>query len=415
MKVFLSFSFHDAEKPLVELVERLFVSHDVRMITGKNLGGEALTPAVMERINETDALVALMTRREALPGDNRYMTHPWVRDEMNHARSQQKLAIALVENGVDLAGAYKENEYIPLLRENPTEAMVRLSETLGRWRDRLGRMLQVKLSPDDLAVRVARDDGRLLRCRYRLSSEGEFKDWREVRPVREVGGVFLYLKGVGTDDLVEVEVQGAGQTWSSPATGQWVHIQLEEPFPPSRGGGLGFSGHGSEPTDIPKWRGSPPPPQVTRGGRDAEFGRDSFDLPVRGDRDLPDRARPRVFLTGGFADAELAQALRRVLKDRGLDAVLTEDLDRGGEIGAGLEAAFRQGPAALVVVLSSTLGSWVQKELELARKHHLTILPVFVGTTPDPLPALLRGIAGVVVRKADELDAVARELARRIA
>lgn len=231
MKVFLSFSFRDEDKDLVDLLDRLLASHDVRPITGRRLGGGALTPEVMQRIDVADALIALMTRREALPGgqgDNqRYKTHDWVRDEMQRARNNGKPAIALVENGVENTGAYAENEYIALDRDAPLEAILRLSETLGLWKEQLGRKLKARLSPEGVAVPLARANGRW-RCRYRLSAQGDFSPWQDVQVVREVGGVFAYLNVNTEGQLVELEVSGDGRQWSSPATGQWMHIELEE-------------------------------------------------------------------------------------------------------------------------------------------------------------------------------------------
>lgn len=228
MKVFLSFSFRDEDKDLVDLLERLLASHDVRPITGRRLGGGALTPEVMQRIDAADALIALMTRREALPGTgDRFKTHDWVRDEMQRARNSDKPAIALLETGVENVGAYAESEHIALDRDNPLEAILRLSETLSLWKEQLGRKLKARLSPEGVAVPLARGNGRW-RCRYRLSSQGDFSDWQEVQVVREVGGVFAYLNVNTEGQLVELEVSGDGRQWTSPATGQWMHIELEE-------------------------------------------------------------------------------------------------------------------------------------------------------------------------------------------
>ena len=80
-KVFLSFSFRDEDRPLVSAVEQLLSSHELMSVTGKKLGGGPLTPTVMHRIEECDALIALLTRRDekAIGG---WTTHDWVRDEL---------------------------------------------------------------------------------------------------------------------------------------------------------------------------------------------------------------------------------------------------------------------------------------------------------------------------------------------
>ena len=228
MNVFLSFSFRPEDADLVFLLERLLASHNARPINGKILGGQALTPAVMEKIEQCDALISLLTRREELDG-GRWRTHPWVRDELNHARGRGIPAIGLVENGVDAGGAYSENEHIPLDRDDALPAILRLSETIGTWKERLGRTLKVRLGPDDIAVSLARQsNGGGWRCRYRLGEMGEFSDWQDAKAVREVGGVFLYLRGVTDRQMVEVEVSGGGHVWSAPAQPQWMDVELQE-------------------------------------------------------------------------------------------------------------------------------------------------------------------------------------------
>jgi hypothetical protein len=223
--LFLSFSFNDQDRDLVAGVERLLASHEIRPITGRRVGGEAVTPAVLRRVEECDGCVALLTRRDELAAGG-WTTHPWVDDELKHARGRDLPAIALVEDGVKPAGAYAEHERIPLDREAPLDAFLALSETIGLWRrQRAGRMLKVQLQPEELARTVSqRANGH--RCRYRLTENGEFTEWREARPVREVGGVFLYVPGVRDEHLIEIEVAN-GVVWSSPATGQWLQVELE--------------------------------------------------------------------------------------------------------------------------------------------------------------------------------------------
>jgi hypothetical protein len=223
--LFLSFSFNDQDRDLVAGVERLLASHEIRPINGRRLGGQALTPAVLRRIEECDGCVALMTRRDELAAGG-WTTHPWVDDELKHARSKDLPAIALVEDGVKPTGAYAEHERIPLVREKPLDAFLALSETIGLWRrQRAGRMLKVQLQPEELARTVSRRaNGHS--CRYRLIQPGQSAEWRDAEPVREVGGVFLYVPGVKDEHLIEVEVRNGG-TWTSPATGQWLQVELE--------------------------------------------------------------------------------------------------------------------------------------------------------------------------------------------
>lgn len=223
MKIFLAFAFRDEDKVLVSHIERLLASQNVQLITGERLGGEHLTPEVQKRIKESDALIALMTRREQLQGGG-WTTHSWVQDELSWARAKDKLAITLVEEGITMGGMFQPHEWIPLIRDNPLEALLRLAETVGEWKRSSGRQIKVQIAPDDIASKLG--DGEVS-CRHRLWQQGKYTDWREVTPVPEVGGTFLYLEGIREDHLIQIKAEEPGKTWQSPATSQWMLVQLK--------------------------------------------------------------------------------------------------------------------------------------------------------------------------------------------
>jgi hypothetical protein len=205
-------------------------SHDVQIVTGRRLGGGALTPEIMKRIEGCDACVALMTRRERLgdPADDRWSTHPWVRDEMNHARAHGVRGIAIVEIGVDVGGAYSERERVLFKREAPLAAFLALSDTIRLWREAMGRTRIARVSPDDLGRRFRQE--RNMRCRYRfVTPDGERTEWVDAEPIAAPGGTLLYLKGVRSEtDQVEVEVlENGNPLLYSEATPQWLSIALE--------------------------------------------------------------------------------------------------------------------------------------------------------------------------------------------
>ena len=222
MNIFLAFAFRDEDKPLVSYVERLLASQHVQVRTGEQLGGAQLTPEVQARIEESDALIALLTRREALQAGG-WTTHPWVRDELAWARARGKRAIALVEDGVVDGGMFQSHEWIALNRDNPAEALVRLAETVGLWNHEAGRLVKVQIAPEEVATELGEGAAT---CRQRLCEQGRFTDWQEVTPIPEAGGTFVYINGVREDHLIQLEAQAAGTTWRSPASSQWMLVQL---------------------------------------------------------------------------------------------------------------------------------------------------------------------------------------------
>lgn len=229
MNIFVAFSYRDDDKLLAQYVERLFASQMVKPITGERLGGELLTLGVQKRIDGSDAVVALLTRRDRLAAGG-WTTHSWVQSELGYARNRGKNAIALVEDGVDVAGMYQSHECIPLARENALEAFIRLAETISGWKQDKGRMVKVQVAPEAIADRLS--DEKVV-CRRRLWKQGNFTDWEKVTPVPEPGGTFVYLDGVQDEHLVQLQAEQSGQTWQSPATSQWMLVQLK-----AKGAGL---------------------------------------------------------------------------------------------------------------------------------------------------------------------------------
>jgi hypothetical protein len=230
MKVFLSHSFAAEDSDLAQDVERLLSSHNILVVRGRRLAGGQLNAEVTSRIDDSHGLIALMTRRDRVgePGEDRWRTSSWIDDEYGYARNQRKLAIALVEDGVETGGLFEGYEHIPLDRANPLEAFLALSETLRLWKEEKGFRRVAQLSPDSLSqwFRTNRE----ARCRYRfVSKEGVPGPWVQgVEPISQPRGALLYLAGIQDDDSqVEVEIlQDERLQWWSDARPQYIGIEM---------------------------------------------------------------------------------------------------------------------------------------------------------------------------------------------
>jgi hypothetical protein len=233
-KVFLSFSFRDADRELVGQVEQLLASHNITVVTGRRLGGGQLTPEVMQRIDDSDGLVALLTRRDQL-ASGQWTTHDWVRDELNHARQNNKKAIALIETEVHTGGAYGGHEHIPLDRSTPTSAFLALSETIGIWKMQSGRTVKISIMPETLARHPGHASGQI-QCQYRyiFRSDGTLTDWQPATTIPEGGGAVVYLDGVQDDYLIQMQIHDGQTQWISPVSPQLIVIE----FNPVNTGGV---------------------------------------------------------------------------------------------------------------------------------------------------------------------------------
>ncbi len=224
--VFLSFSFRDPDRELVSQVEKLLFSHNVNVVTGRRLGGGQLTDEIRARINDSDALIALLTRRDQL-ASGAWTTHDWVRDELNFARGANKKAIALIEIEVETGGAFGNHEHIPLDREDKLSAFLALSETVKIWKAESGRLVKVKIMPEALAQHPGHRNEQI-QCQYRFmkTSTGIKTEWMSTTTESEGGGAVVYLRGVQDDHLIQLQIDDGQTQWMSELSPQLVVIEL---------------------------------------------------------------------------------------------------------------------------------------------------------------------------------------------
>lgn len=217
--IFLSYSFSKPEDRFIVVeIEDLLRSMGIRLITGLNLGGNQLTDEVKSLIKQSDGLIAITSRRDQLASGN-WVTHPWVLDEFSHAKSIGVNAIALVENGVSINGAYKSHEHIPFERQELSPALLKLAKTLGIWKEKSGNRLKVRLLPDGLLENLQSPS-----CQYQFITRGDCLGWNDVKPILEPGGTYIHLDGVRDDYLIEVKVSSPNGVLTSPATAQTMPI-----------------------------------------------------------------------------------------------------------------------------------------------------------------------------------------------
>ncbi|MEY2497713.1 MAG: hypothetical protein QOD12_1269 [Verrucomicrobiota bacterium] len=223
--VFLSFHFDEVDENLARQVEGLITSHGLRMQTGEVLGGGALTPEVMGRIEKSDALIALMTKRAGPPDYGG--THPWVVEEFKYAKSLGRPAISLVWPGVQVGGAYADSERIDYDVTNGLKSFLKLSQIIGIWKINAGRMLKVQLFPPALADGVAAASGGA-QCRYRFYDEGAASPWIDAISVPEGDGTYIYLKGVRAEARIQLRVEVGGKIWESKVLAQSMSVELQQ-------------------------------------------------------------------------------------------------------------------------------------------------------------------------------------------
>jgi hypothetical protein len=224
MKVFIGYSFNtEADKELADHVQALVVAHGLKVTSGSRLDGEELNESIKEKIRGSDALVALLTRRELI-GD-RWLTHEWVKQELGYARAVERRAVAIVETGVELGGMEASHQWISFDPNQPLEAFTFLAEVIGAWKRAEGRTLVARLQPDDAGEAAAAPGATL---RYRFFAKGEYQEWHDGQIVRKPGAILAYMPGADEESEVQVEIQSAAGSWRSVVEPQWLQLKLEQ-------------------------------------------------------------------------------------------------------------------------------------------------------------------------------------------
>ncbi len=198
----------------------------MRATTGDVLGGGVLTDEIKRQINGADALIALLTRNQQIANGG-WTTHDYVKTELQHARSAGKLAIALVEEGVNVTGLYQENEFIPYVPTDALATFLKLSRTVWRWKNLAGRTVKLQLLPEAVASEIWEKKANMT-WQYRLTSGIQETDWRKGTPRKEPYGLFLFVQVPDDTMSIEVRVAATDKSWVSDSTQFLLPMPLAE-------------------------------------------------------------------------------------------------------------------------------------------------------------------------------------------
>lgn len=225
-KVFVAYSFREENDQLFKVVERLVKSHGFQADTGEVLGGDSLTIGVKQKISDSDALIAVLSKDKKADGSEQWFATDWVKSELQSARNSNKSCIALVESGVSVDGLYAEYERINFDRNNLLTPLLRLSETLFFWRDNAGRSVKIKLEPKE-AAELALSHGK---CYYRVGRVDQpLGDAKEIWIDDYDNDLYIIsLAGIREDHEVQIEIrEGDSIRWRSKRMRQFIYAQLK--------------------------------------------------------------------------------------------------------------------------------------------------------------------------------------------
>src|SRR6266446_8011620 len=201
MRIFVAFGYNPRDGWIEQMVFPIVEAFGSEVLSGEKMQGEQLSQGVLERIGNSDALIAFTTRRDQLKNGN-WTTHKWVQQELSTAIAKGILVAEVREADVDpQVGVDGDRQRITYEEANRDKCLVEIVRTIGRWHENLFVDLQLlpKEFIDDVKP-LLKHAG--LKCRYKLmvkNRESAFLD-ASIKPIK--GGLFMAASNVPRDALI---------------------------------------------------------------------------------------------------------------------------------------------------------------------------------------------------------------------
>jgi hypothetical protein len=191
VRIFVGFGYNPRDEWIKELVFPLVQAFGDEVVTGEDMAGDILSETVKDKIRTSDGMIGFLTRRDPI-NEGRWTTHRWVTDELAHAAAIRMAMVEVRETGIDpQGGGQGDRQWLPYDEANRAQFLVPQILPLYRQRE--------------------------FTCQYRLllpnGDETEPKTV-QLRPV--TGGLFVELKGVPRDALVQAIYAVDGRAISDP-------------------------------------------------------------------------------------------------------------------------------------------------------------------------------------------------------
>jgi hypothetical protein len=230
-KVFLAYTYsikdeYSAQQDLLlKRVRAILDAMNLLEFNGEVLGGGGLTDAIRERIDDCNALLAII-----LPHSNssqELQGSKWVNDEFVYAKNQKKLVIRIIHHEIPVPAMEADVEYISFNPNKEGDSLIRLMRTLSLWITKTGRPARFKLQGNHVD-QFDGDKGH--ECFYRLRTDHNESDWIKASSSREPGGLYAAIRGFPEKQKIRFKlVMGNSVSESNSQEGERVVAFREQP------------------------------------------------------------------------------------------------------------------------------------------------------------------------------------------
>ena len=216
-KVFLSYTYQphpdytEALDKLRRCVVRVMEAMGLRVIDGADVGGRPLDDALRKLIDDSDALIALVTPQSNNQGE--LVSPEFVLSEFHYANSQ-KPTMRVLDQHLNPKGLGDNNEYVLYVPGKELDIVLKLLNTIAIWKRELGQTARIRIEPEELAARYDEKNGD--RCEYQLISQfGEYQEFERVRLRLDPGAAYALLPRMREGVRVRLRLEQGNKTWQS--------------------------------------------------------------------------------------------------------------------------------------------------------------------------------------------------------
>ena len=212
MKVFISYGYTPRDQWIEEVIVPTLKAIGCECVTGKNLAGQGITPAIQKLISSSDSLISFVTKRES----SKLQTSPSVLQELAFALNHGMSTIAVLEEDLDenVLGLASDHHYLHLRTDKKEECVRDLVEVVAVWLRK--RPLELKLLPEPLYRELIPFLNRKeVICQYRTFHKTEESQEQPCKLVAVKGALMVCIQDIDPDHLFQIKLQAGGKTWLS--------------------------------------------------------------------------------------------------------------------------------------------------------------------------------------------------------
>jgi len=213
MRVFVAFGYQPSDQWIRELIIPLLKAMGIEPVSGEDMQGERLQSGVEQRIEDSDVLLAFLTRRGTADEQGNFGTHTWVGQEVALALSMEKPAFELYESRVlRQPGIAGDRQYY--LFNDKSLLMIEIVKFLTKEKEKLAYKTFMLL-PSEFSSAIS-SQARFTRCTYKFLHKGKEYEEENAALKRLHGGFGLIIKKIPHEEaLVEINVTSPAGNWNS--------------------------------------------------------------------------------------------------------------------------------------------------------------------------------------------------------